>query len=314
MTEPPLSTVAAPTVPLPSLPGVEHRFIDIHGLRVHVAEAGSGPAVLLLHGFPQHWWEWRQVIPRLAERHRVICPDLRGMGWTAVPNDGCLTAQLVADAVGLLDALGVDQVDLIGHDVGGILGYRLCLAHPERVRRFLAIAAPHPYPAAEPRVLLNLWRVWSMFAVATPVLGPRLLGRGRQRVPRNWFLRDAPAQTWSERDVDLYLAPLRDPARARAASALHRELMIRENGRASAGRYRDARLRTPTLSLYGTVLVEHRRDGAEHPALLGGYEDHADDLRLEHVPGTGFYLVDERPALVADRAIDFFGLRTVGPA
>jgi pimeloyl-ACP methyl ester carboxylesterase len=308
MNEPTLLQGAATTVPLPSLPDVQHRFVDLQGLRVHVAEAGMGPAVLLLHGFPQHWWEWRQVIPRLAERHHVICPDLRGMGWTAVPTDGCTTAQLVGDVVGLLDALGIDRVDLIGHDVGGILGYRLCLAHPERVRRFLAIAAPHPYPAFEPRMLVNLWRVWSMFAVATPVLGPRLLGRGGQRVPRNWFLRDAEAHAWSERDIELYLGPLRDPARARAASALHRELMVRENARASAGRYRGTRLRVPTLSLYGTVLVEHRRDGAEHPTLLAGFEDHADDLVLERLPATGFYLVDERPDVVAERALELFAV------
>lgn len=299
---------------MPSLPGVQHRFVDLPGLRVHVAEAGSGPAVLLLHGFPQHWWEWREVIPRLAERHRVICPDLRGMGWTAVPADGCSTPQLLADAVGLLDALEIEQVDLVGHDVGAVLGYRLCLAHPERIGRFVAIAAPHPYPQAEPRVLLNLWRIWSMFAVATPVLGPRLLGRGRQRVPRAWFLQDARGHAWSERDVEHYLAPLRDPARARAASALHRELMVRENGRASAGRYRTTRLVTPTLAPYGTVLVEHRRNGSEHPALLHGFEDHADDLTLQRVPGTGYYLVDERPDVIADLALAFFARTADAPS
>jgi pimeloyl-ACP methyl ester carboxylesterase len=291
---------------MPSLPGVEHRFVDLPDLRMHVAEAGSGPAVLLLHGFPQHWWVWREVIPALAERHHVICADLRGMGWSDAPPDGYRTQQLVDDTVGLLDALGIDEVDVIGHDLGGILGYRLCIAHPDRIRRFLAIAAPHPYPAVEPRAILHVWRLWSMFAVTTPVLGPRLLGRGRQRVPRNWFLRDTEDHVWSERDVELYLAPLRDPVRARAASALHRELMVREMNRTVAGRYRETRLTTPTLAPYGAVLIPHKRPGGEHPAALGGYEDHADDLTLTHVPGTGYYMVDERPDVVADLAIRFF--------
>ncbi len=313
MNETTLEQGAATTVPMPSLPGVQHRFIELPGLRVHVPEAGAGPAVLLLHGFPQHWWAWRGVIPRLAERHRVICPDLPGMGWSDVPAEGVSTSELVADLVGLLDALGVDRVDLVGHDVGGVLGYRFCLAHPQRVRRFVALAAPHPYPAVEPRAFLHVWRLWSMFAVASPVLGPRLLGRGRQRVPRNWFVRDAGGHEWDERDVQRFLAPLRDPARARAASALHRELMVREMNRTVAGRYRGTRLTTPTLALYGAVLVPHRRPGSEHPSALGGFEDHADDLTLLHVPDTGYYMVDERPEAVADVVLAFLdGDRAAG--
>ena len=70
---------------LPVLKGVEHRFVDLPGLRMHVAEAGSGRPLLLLHGFPQHWWEWRKVIPELAQHYRVIVPDLRGAGWTDAP-------------------------------------------------------------------------------------------------------------------------------------------------------------------------------------------------------------------------------------
>jgi hypothetical protein len=164
-------------------------------------------------------------------------------------------------------------------------------------------------------MLLHLWRLWSMFAVATPGLGPRLLGRGRQRVPRHWFRGDTTEEgVWSERDIELFLRPLRDPARARAASALHRELMVRENARASAGRYRGNRLRTPTLSLYGTVLYGGDVPPGQQPAILRGYEGFAGDLTMEHVPGAGFYLVDERPDVVADRALEFFGLRAHEPA
>ena len=83
---------------------------------MHVAEAGEGDPVLLLHGFPQHWWAWRGVIPRLAENHRVIVPDLRGAGWTDVPRTGYDRDQLVADVVALLDALEVDRVHVVAHD------------------------------------------------------------------------------------------------------------------------------------------------------------------------------------------------------
>jgi|SRR5215212_3773769 pimeloyl-ACP methyl ester carboxylesterase len=86
---------------LPQLEGVDHHFLELPGLRMHVAEAGSGIPVLLLHGFPQHWWEWRKVIPALAEQFRVICPDLRGAGWTAAPRRGYTRDRLLADVVAL---------------------------------------------------------------------------------------------------------------------------------------------------------------------------------------------------------------------
>jgi len=80
--------------------GVEHRWVNVAGgPRVHVAEAGEGPPLLLLHGWPQHWWMWREVIPALARSHRVICADLRGHGWTDAPRSGLVAKALERDLV-----------------------------------------------------------------------------------------------------------------------------------------------------------------------------------------------------------------------
>jgi len=86
---------------------------------MHLAEAGSGIPVLL-HGFPQHWREWRKVIPRLAEQFLVICPDLRGAVWTGAPRRGHTRDQLLADVVALLDTLRLDSVHLLTHDYGAL--------------------------------------------------------------------------------------------------------------------------------------------------------------------------------------------------
>jgi pimeloyl-ACP methyl ester carboxylesterase len=296
--------------PFPPVEGVRHRFVELPGLRVHVAEAGAGEAVVLLHGFPQHWWAWRSVLPALARRHHVVAPDLRGAGWTDAPPDGYTEEQLVADAVALLDALGLDRVDLVGVDTGSILGFRLCLAHPDRVRRFVSMASPHPYPALSgrllARVLLRSWRLWPRAALAVPGLGPRLVGRGRQRLPRHMMREDlADPDLWSAEDLELFLGRLRDPARARAAVALYRALAVRASNRAVAGAYRGTRLTTPTLGLYGAVLDDGDRDVAGHPAILRGYEPYADDLTLAHVPGSGYYLPEEQPAAVAEHVLRF---------
>ncbi len=96
----------------PELEGVAHREVKAGGLRVHVAEAGSGDPVVLLHGWPQHWYEWRHVIPLLAGERRVICPDLRGFGWTDAP-DGPVDAETFAtDTVALLDGFAPHADDM----------------------------------------------------------------------------------------------------------------------------------------------------------------------------------------------------------
>lgn len=291
---------------LPQLDGVGHRFVELPGLRMHVAEAGAGDPLVLLHGFPEHWWGWRKVLPALAEHYRVLAPDLRGAGWTDPPRGGYTEEQLVADMVGLLDALGLERVHLAGLDIGGILGFRLCLAHPERVRRFVSLAAPHPYPVPSLRVMREAWRLWPSLATALPLLGPQLVSRGNQRLPRRMMVGDTQdPQVWSARDLELFLSRLRDPTRARAATALYRALALGSNRHAAAGAYRKTRLVTPTLQLYGTVLYDGNRDTDGHPGLLHGYEAYADSVALAHVPNSGYYLAEEQPDTVVRHILAF---------
>ena len=291
---------------LPQLDGVAHRFVELPDLRMHVAEAGAGDPLVLLHGFPEHWWGWRKVLPALAEHYRVLAPDLRGAGWTDAPRRGYTEEQLVADMVGLLDALGLERVHLAGLDIGGILGFRVCLAHPERVRRFVSLAAPHPYPAPSLRVMREAWRLWPSFATALPLVGPQLVSRGNQRLPRRMIVGDTEdPQVWSAEDLELYLSRLRDPTRARAATALYRALAMGSNRRAAAGAYRRTRLVTPTLQLYGTVLYDGNRDADGHPGLLHGYEAYADSVALAHVPSSGYYLAEEQPDTVVRHILAF---------
>src|SRR3954464_1141524 len=115
----------------PPIPGVKHRHVDV-GVRLHVAEAGRGDPLVLLHGWPQHWWCWRHLIPRLAESYRVLAVDLRGWGWSDAPGGSYSKDSFCRDLVGLLDAEGLDRVRLIGHDWGGFTSFLMALEHPER--------------------------------------------------------------------------------------------------------------------------------------------------------------------------------------
>jgi len=124
---------------MPALAGVEHRFVDVGGVRLHVATAGTGPPLVLLHGWPQHWWCWRHVIGELARHHRVLAPDLRGFGWSDAPAGDYAKSTFAADIVALLDREGIDRAAIIGHDWGGYTAFLLALEFPERVERVLGL-------------------------------------------------------------------------------------------------------------------------------------------------------------------------------
>jgi pimeloyl-ACP methyl ester carboxylesterase len=287
---------------LPVLKGADHRFLDLPGLRMHVAEAGSGRPLLLLHGFPQHWWEWRKVIPGLAEQFRLICPDLRGAGWTDAPRRGYTRDQLLADVVALLDTLGLDSVHLLTHDLGGLIGYQLCLRHSERVRRHLALSIPPPYFEFDPGLVLAIVQhAWFNLLVPVLLLGPRLLGGRRQRLPR-WMLSgfSSAREAFTAEDVELFVGRFREPSRARAGSALYRHFIQPEVARTMTGTYRGRRLSTPTRVLLGAD------DPNVRPKFIRGVEDHVDVLHTEIVAGASHFIVDDVPGVVVAQALDFF--------
>jgi pimeloyl-ACP methyl ester carboxylesterase len=287
--------------PQPELAGVEHRFVDAGGLRMHVAEAGSGDPVVLLHGWPEHWWCWRKLIPGLAERYRVICPDLRGLGWSDAPPHGYEKEQLAADVAELLDALGLHDVRLIGHDWGGVAGFILCVRRPDLVRRYLALNTAHLWPRVDRRGLRNLHRFAYQWLLASPGLGKRAArALGSMPPARSKGLLGV-RNCWTDDDAEILLGQFREPERAWASVQIYRSFLLREIGPLVRGRYRALRLETPTLWLHGMLDVVIR------PEMLSGYEPYADELQVEHVPDAGHFIAEQRQELVLERALDFFG-------
>jgi pimeloyl-ACP methyl ester carboxylesterase len=128
---------------------IKGRTLQIGGLDFNVLVDGAGPDVPLIHGFPDSNSVWRHQIPALVEAgYRVIAPDLRGFGATdAPPNEADYHIDLlVADLIGILDALEVDNVHLVGHDWGSAICWHTCLRHPDRIDRYAALSVGHPSP------------------------------------------------------------------------------------------------------------------------------------------------------------------------
>ena len=277
----------------PPVPGVEHRFVQAGRVRMHVAEAGRGEPVLLLHGWPQHWYVWRGVIPSLAPHARVICPDLRGFGWSAVPRGGYDRETMAADVLGLMDALGLERVLLAGHDWGGWIGFLLALHHPQRIERLLACSIVPPWPARDARGLLGIWRLSYQLPLATPGVGR---GRAGRWVARLGMQSARPAM--SEDEIAAFIVRL-GGEHGRASELLYRTFLLRELGPVAAGRYAQQPLEVLTLLLAGD------RDPAIPARQVEQAAARSTAVELELVEGAGHFLVDERPELVAERARSF---------
>jgi pimeloyl-ACP methyl ester carboxylesterase len=273
---------------LPTLEGVTHRTVQARSASFHVAEAGAGEPLVLLHGWPQHWWAWRKVVPLLAPHARLIMPDLRGFGWSDAPPGRYEKQSMADDVLVLLDRLGLQRVRIVGHDWGGWIAFLACMTAPERFERALVLGISPPFGRPSPRMLLDLWRFAYMLAIAAPAVGERMAASER-------FVRtvlSARAGAFSEDDLRAFTAVLAEPARARASVQLYRTFLLREAVRGQPGR-----LHVPTR------LVVGERDPVVRPSLLAGRERFADDLTIALVPDCGHWIPAERPDLVAERVL-----------
>ena len=286
-------------IPMPHVEGMTHRDVSVGTLRMHVAEAGSGPPVLLLHGWPQHWYAWREVAPKLAADHRVICPDLRGFGWSDAPPGSYDKATLAEDIIGLLDALELDRVDLLAHDWGAWIGFILCLDQPQRFDHYLGLNIYTPWPEPpSPKAIAVTARLWYQVALATPGLGQLLI----QRTPfvRRLITAGAVHAAWSDEELSAFTDALLPVERANASVHLYRTFLLHELRPYLQGQWDGRRLTVPTLLLHGT------RDLAIDHKALGQWPSHADDMRVELRDDSGHFIAEELPEIVAARALELF--------
>jgi pimeloyl-ACP methyl ester carboxylesterase len=256
----------------------EHAYHNLPtGVRIHVASWGpaDAPPVLALHGWPQHWWSWHAVAADLGDSYRLICPDMRGFGWSGWPADGDFAKQRVADdALALLDALGLERVCLVGHDWGGWAAILAALTAPERFSSLLVLGIGHPWV---PRTLAlrNAYRL----AYQLPLYVPAVTRHGG--LPRRIleFARRDDAG-WAPGEVDAYVATVRRCDRA--TGRLYRSFL------------RELTARRPPLAIPARLMI-----GYCEP--LGRYVTANFKGDVEIVDGAGHFLPEEKPALVAQR-------------
>jgi pimeloyl-ACP methyl ester carboxylesterase len=206
---------------------IAHHTAQLNGTKLHYVTAGEGPAVMLLHGWPQTWYEWRHVIDLLADDYQVVAPDFRGFGYSGKPAAGYDAATMAADLAALSSHLGLTDVTVIGHDWGAVFGYVYAAKSPDQVRALGIVEMALPgvgvmEQAMAPAPQGNF--LWHMGFQSVPDL-PELLIAGKERPYLRWFFEhfayDPSAITAA--DLDEYVSAITQVGALRAGLAVYQD-------------------------------------------------------------------------------------------
>ncbi|SDC41840.1 Pimeloyl-ACP methyl ester carboxylesterase [Geodermatophilus telluris] len=280
-----------------------HRDTSANGVRLHLAEAGEGPLVLLLHGFPQYWWTWRAQLPALADAgFRAVAPDLRGYGASDKPPRGYDLPTAASDAAALVRALGERDAVVVGHDWGALVAWTMAALHPRSVRRLVVVSMAHP------RLLRAGLADRAQRRALRHVLGFQVPRWPEHRLTRAdddpvaEYLRRWAGPAWTQ-TADFAEAVRRYRSAARIPQAAYGSMeyfrwagrsQLRPDGLRYARRMASP-VTAPTLQLHGTAdpLVLPRTARGSGRYVAGAYA-------WRELPGTGHFPPEETPAEVND--------------
>jgi pimeloyl-ACP methyl ester carboxylesterase len=271
-------------------------YAEVGDVRLHYVEAGEGPLVLLLHGFPEFWYGWRRQIAPLAKAgFRVVAPDLRGYNLSSKPDEfsDYSADKLAADIRGLIRELGAESAMVVGHDWGGTAAWTLAANHPEVVDRLVILNAAHPRKLNEGlRNLRQLLRTWYFFYFQTPKLPERRARRWHWRFFKR-FLRDA-QPPYAPDQIDSYVEAWSQPGAAKAMIDYYRAAVRLQSKQDLPA------ISAPTLVIWG------QRDRYLGPKLAEPHHEDVPNLdRVERLPGASHWVHHDEAERVNELLLDF---------
>jgi epoxide hydrolase 4 len=283
---------------------LRHGYAELDAVRLHYVEAGEGPLVVLLHGFPEFWYAWRHQIDALAAAgFRVVAPDLRGYNLSSKPAGVASYALplLAADVRNLIaERGGADGARLAGHDWGGLVAWATAASHPASITRLAILDMPHPQRMLEGlRTARQLCKSWYILGFQLPWVPERLLRLRRFEALRRPLEHDARAGAFTPADIDRYVDAWSQPGALTAMLGYYRAA-VRARLRRAAEEL--APVTAPTLIIWGE---RDRHLGAELA------QPHAADVpnleRVERLPNASHWVAHDEPELVSRLLIEFFG-------
>jgi pimeloyl-ACP methyl ester carboxylesterase len=280
--------------------GVTQHTAQVNGIKQHWVSIGSGAPVYLLHGFPETWYAWRKQIPVLAERFRVIAPDLRGYGDTEKPAAGYDKRTMANDVLALMDHLGHEKIALVGHDRGARVGTRFAKDHRDRIDRFVAMDnIPTRVVAETYNATLARQGYWFFSFLGVPDL-PEALIAGREELWLTHFYRSwsyNPDMLSSE-EIAVYVRAYQQPGAVRGSCMDYRAA---PEDTAQDLEDADHLIDCPTLALWGAdfEIVGKAYD------VLDVWKGLARDVRGLAIPECGHLCQEEQPAVVNRELVQF---------
>lgn len=289
-----------PGADVAGLPGFTHGYADANGTRLHYVRGGRGPVVVLLHGWPMTWAEWRPLMPRLADAgFTVIAPDLRGTGDSDRPAAGYDKRTVAEDLHRLLSTLrpqiGGDAVNLVGTDIGMMVAYAYAVAHPEAVRTLVLAESLLPGFGLEEAMNPATGGYWTFgFHMQVDVAEMLTAGKEAAYLGPIWAM-FSPAGGLTAADRAEFLRHYAAPGGMRGGFQHYATLL--EDGKANRAAFA-GKLAMPVLVLNGDR-------GIPQAQTLAGVRRVAADVRADVVPNSGHAFAADHPAWVADRLIRF---------
>jgi epoxide hydrolase 4 len=276
-----------------------HKYATVNGVKLHYVEAGSGPLVMLLHGFPQCWYQWRHIIPSLAARYRVVAPDMRGYNRSEKPSgiDAYTLDVLGRDVAELIAALGEDRAHVVGHDWGGLVAWEVAASHLDRVNRLAVINAPHPqaYSREIRRNPTQLLRSLYVVLFQLPVLAEAAL---RLTIRLGLKSTASVPGAFPDRALDVYENAL---AQAGAATGMLNYYRAVARRNPFAINWTLPTIKVPTLLMWGT------KDQFLGTGLTRDLEGWVPDITVRLNHRSAHWVPEEQPGWVVDQLLEFLG-------
>jgi pimeloyl-ACP methyl ester carboxylesterase len=280
---------------------LSHGDADVGGgIRLHYVEAGAGPLVVLLHGFPEFWYSWRHQIAPLAQAgYHVVAPDMRGYDLSDKPQN-CRaydTGLLADDIAGLVRSFGEQSAIVVGHDWGAAVAYTVAMRHPDVVRRLAILNVPHPTRMLEGfRTLRQLRKSWYMFFFQIPRLPEHLIARDDFSFAKR-SLRSDSKDAFTDEDLERYVDAWSQPGALTGMINYYRAALRRSPGKTLALM---KPIEAPTLVIWG-MLDRHLGSELAEPA-----PEWVPNVRVERIADATHWVQHDAPERVNELLLGFF--------
>jgi pimeloyl-ACP methyl ester carboxylesterase len=275
-----------------------HHMASVNGIQLHYVMGGQGDPIVLLHGWPETWYEWRHIMPSLSKNYTVIAPDLRGLGDSSKPLTGYDGKTVAEDMHQLVTQLGFKTIFLVGHDIGTQVAYSYAAAHPTEVKKLVVMDLT--IPGFGPAGMMPIW--WRSFHETPDV--PEALVQGKEMMYLSWFYRNlaynpsAITQTDINEFVSHYSAPGGMHAGFEYYRAFSQDAIQNMN-------YSNTKLTMPVLAL-GAGYIPTFEGNITMPTIVYGMQILAQNATGIIVPNSGHWIPEERPDFVLDQLSKFF--------